>query len=191
MKIGGMGSAVSPYAIRLALHGEESMGKADESLHLEARVMESIPQPTSTASLKEISSVPFLEGCPLADPDYGPGSTVDIILDNKSWYLCRTGGIHNGPQRGMIADGTIFGWVVGGTQYAKNVEETANSQILLAQPSDERLDDLLETHWLTEEPSLLYPLKTPRLTSCFVRLTASCLTSDTKLGCSSWKTPQR
>lgn len=149
--IGGVGSAVSPYAVVLDLHGEESMQKGDESLHLEARVMPTIPQPTSTVSLTKTKSLPFLQNHPLADPEYMPGDVVDIILDNKSWQLSRTGEILAGPQRGLFADSTMFGWVVGGTPYSHEEDLACNPQILITKASDKHLDTLLETQWLNPE----------------------------------------
>lgn len=147
MTIGGVGSAESPYAILLDLHGEEVMQKADESLRLEARVMMSIPQPTSTANLHGTKSLPFLQDYPLADPDYSPGDPVDIILDNKAWQLSRTGETLAGPQRGIFADGTMFGWVVGGTPYKHN----RSPQILITQKSDRQLDKALESQWVSPD----------------------------------------
>lgn len=97
MTIGGMGSVISPYAIQLVLHGEESMEFENETLHLEARVVDSIPQPTSAIGLQQIKDLPFLNGQQLADPAYKPHETVDIILDNRSYHLCRTGKTLVGP----------------------------------------------------------------------------------------------
>lgn len=113
--LGGMGTRPSPYAVSLLVHGEEAMGRQGDAIAVEARVVDELPQPTSQECLKEFMNDPFLDGCPLADPKYEPGSRVDVILDNKSWYFCRTGESRKGPQPGLIADETLFGWVLGGS----------------------------------------------------------------------------
>lgn len=50
-----------------------------------------------------------------------------------------------------MADSTIFGWVVGGNDLAKVVQDTQSPQVMVAQPSDERLDEVIERQWIDPE----------------------------------------
>lgn len=147
VRIGGMGSVVSPYAIELTLHGEEKLGFADETVIIDSRVLEHLRQPTSRTPNRNLRSQPFLKGRLIADPDYGPGSKVDIILDLHSWQNCRVEGTIKGPQRDAWADCSLFGWVTGGSRLDKPTEVSSDPQVLVAQNTDEALNHLITQQW--------------------------------------------
>lgn len=144
--IGGMGTAPSPYAVKLQLHGDEAMGREGDSLQIEARVVDSIPQPSASVSRPQLD-LSFMDGCPLADPDYHPGDKIDLILGRNSFCYARTGGVRHGPDRGSIADETMFGWVIGGPCYVQQLQEEEQPQVLVTNVSDDHQDETMAMTW--------------------------------------------
>lgn len=125
--IEGVGESDTLYSIKLTLFGDECVGKDDERVDIVAHVMETMPKPSGSVDVPTVHAMPFLKDLPLADPTYHSGAAIDIILDTASFYTCRLGESRSSSVRSLMADKTIFGWIVEGGHLSKGLSGAVHS----------------------------------------------------------------
>ena len=122
---GLVGRCYSPYQVQLELKSLYG----NESLSINAHVVDAIPGTPSHVSIKDLVSKPFLNDLQLADPDYQPNCRIDILLGIKQCIHCSLHGVSMSADKNWKAEETIFGWAVGGT--AETVENTCTTPTCL------------------------------------------------------------
>lgn len=151
LELDGVGHAKSLYSITLTLYGDECVEKGDERIEIVAHVMEKLPQLNGCVDLTEVYDMPFLKDVPLADPGTSSEKVVDIILDATAFYHCRLGDTIMSPIKGLIADKTIFGWILGGANLHRGINGSTKPLCYRAARQTNDLDDLLQQQWLVEQ----------------------------------------
>lgn len=69
---------------------------------------------TSFLPSKEMVSVDWICDLPLADPQYNTPNKIDILLGAEVYGQIIQEGIKKGPQGTLVAQATLFGWIISG-----------------------------------------------------------------------------
>lgn len=137
--------------VTVTLSGEEKVGCQDERINIQAHVVKHLTPVTSTADVKKIRAMPFLEGLPLADPGYTNSAPLDIILDVGTVNACRKGGSRDSPIPSIKADRTIFRWVIGGTDKASKGRRQHAPTCYRVSKAEEDLNLLIPNLWTPDQ----------------------------------------
>ena len=100
------GHCYSPYKVNLTLKSLYS----EEFLTVKAHVVDEIPAIPSHINMQDLCSKPFLKDLQLADPDYKPGSKIDILLGIQQCNHSSKHGVSLSSDKDWKAEETIFGW---------------------------------------------------------------------------------
>ncbi|XP_073965607.1 uncharacterized protein [Choristoneura fumiferana] len=107
---------------------------------------------TSSATKLKVSEWTDIENLPLADPTYATPGKIDILLGAEVYSEILIDGIVKQAQGSLIAQNTIFGWILSGRALRERKELT-NVMSLHVQIKE---DDLLRMFWEMEnEPNLI------------------------------------
>ena len=139
------GHCYSPYKVNLTLKSLYS----EEFLTVKAHVVDEIPVIPSHINMQDLCSKPFLKDLQLADPDYKPGSKIDILLGFQQCNHSSKHGISLSSDKDWKAEETIFGWAVGGVSEEKDLLATATC--LRAEEMTEPADQLFQKFWASQE----------------------------------------
>lgn len=148
---GVTGTGSTLYEVELTLEGDARVECEDERVRLRVHVVESISPSTSKADVQKILKMPFLEGLPLADPNYTSAAAIDLILDVGSFFVCRRGETRISATPSLNADKTIFGWIVGGSDTSQHQERNSSATCYKVSSTLEDPDSLLRRFWEIEQ----------------------------------------
>lgn len=99
---------------------------------------------------------------------------MDIILDNAAWQCCRTGKVKKGPRRGVWADSTMFGWVIGGSEGIDVQTVHRSPRVLIARPLTQSPEKPPELEFSTlREPVEFTPQLLCEISTTFASTTAT------------------
>lgn len=147
----GIGRVKSLYAIPLHLYGDERVGKGDHRILVTAHVLEKIPQPNLENVDPSVQNLPFLADAPLADEERQSSRPIDIILDIQAYYHSHMASVKISPDKGIIADKTVFGWVVGGTALKADLKKQPPPKCYKISNNEPDLQELLERQWKMDQ----------------------------------------
>jgi len=97
--------------------------------------------------ISSIRSLPFLEGKPLADPEFAKSEHIDILLSIPDSNRCICDPSESTPDRSFRSCNSVFGWIVGGQTSAPE----ASSECMNITSMESRADEILQHFWAQEE----------------------------------------
>ncbi|XP_011871166.1 PREDICTED: uncharacterized protein LOC105563832 [Vollenhovia emeryi] len=83
------------------------------TIEIDALVLSRLTAPLPACSLKE-RVLPRFQGLPLADPQFAISNPVDLILGADAYGQILKPGVKHWPASRLVAQNTVFGWVVSG-----------------------------------------------------------------------------
>ncbi|XP_076397876.1 uncharacterized protein LOC143266125 [Megachile rotundata] len=147
--ISGVQEQESGVATREVNFVVRSRHSEDFRLSVRALVLRKLTSLLPTHQVKG-SSWPHLQGLPLADPDFGVPSRVDLILGADVCGSLFQEGTRVGPEGSPVAKLTPFGWVLMGTTSLDNSLVTGTARSFHTQTEDS-VTKLLQRFWEVEE----------------------------------------
>ncbi|XP_011883742.1 PREDICTED: uncharacterized protein LOC105570900, partial [Vollenhovia emeryi] len=149
--ISGRRAGAAHSAIRLVL---SSLVDPRSTVEIDALVLPRLTAPLPACSLKEHASSRF-RGLPLADPQFTTSNPVDLILGAEVYGQILKSGVRRWPASRLVAQNTVFGWVVFGAVTADPARRAASASLLHCS-TDPDLLKVMEGFWRLEEiPSSL------------------------------------
>ncbi|XP_076398051.1 uncharacterized protein LOC105662716 [Megachile rotundata] len=147
--ISGVQEQESGVATREVNFVVRSRHSEDFRLSVRALVLRKLTSLLPTHQVKG-SSWPHLQGLPLADPDFGVPSRLDLILGADVCGSLFQEGTRVGPEGSPVAKLTPFGWVLMGTTSLDNSLVTGTARSFHTQTEDS-VTKLLQRFWEVEE----------------------------------------
>ena len=114
---------------------------------IQAHVVDKIPKTSVAMGMDRIYRLEFVQGLPLADPEFSNTSKVDLLLGQAHTVRCELPGPTYSKEGGLKAQTTIFGWTVGGSINGSSLPAYS---CLKVSPVEERCDHLLQQFWSIE-----------------------------------------
>lgn len=147
------GSSALHQKVKLTLIGRKDLGCQSKTINVEAYVVDRIPPTASRIDPKKTFQLPAFKGLVLADPNYSSGATIDLLLDTGVYSNARSGRSRLSGIPSIIADETIFGWTVGGTDPTSKQEGEIHPVCLRISKSLEDPERLLRRFWEVHQMS--------------------------------------
>ncbi|XP_070529939.1 uncharacterized protein [Cardiocondyla obscurior] len=128
----------------------------DSEFSLEIEVL-ILPKLTGLLPSKEIKAKDILENFkkPLADPYFFKPAKVDILLGASEYSVLIKEGLHRWPETDLIAQDTVFGWIISGVPPFNSARRAENlvehSAISMVCAAEEELRNSLQRLWESEE----------------------------------------
>ncbi|XP_011858926.1 PREDICTED: uncharacterized protein LOC105556442, partial [Vollenhovia emeryi] len=108
--ISGSRAGAAHSITRLVL---SSLVDSRSTVEIDALVLPRLTAPLPACSLKE-HALPRFQGLPLADPQFTISNPVDLILGADVYGQILKSGVKRWPASRLVAQNTVFGWVVSG-----------------------------------------------------------------------------
>ena len=110
-EISGIGGDTrSTHQAKLELSSAISTG--GETIKVLAHVVSRITDGYSPQDLTTVKQMPFLQGLPLADPEFDRSGRIDLLLGISACNECSLDEVVSSPNRRFKAMKTIFGWAL-------------------------------------------------------------------------------
>ena len=107
------GQILSPYMVELSLSSTHA--GAAEQITIQAHVVDQIPKTSVAMGMDRIYRLEFMQGLPLAYPEFSNTSKVDLLLGQAHTVRCELRGSAYSKEGDLKDQRTIFGWTVGGS----------------------------------------------------------------------------
>ncbi|XP_011859247.1 PREDICTED: uncharacterized protein LOC105556756 [Vollenhovia emeryi] len=124
--ISGSRAGAAHSIVRLVLR---SLVDSRSSVEIDALVLPRLTAPLPACSLKE-HALPQLQGLPLADPQFTISNPVDLILGADVYGQILKSGVKRWPASRLVAQNTVFGWVVSGAITADPARRAVSTSLL-------------------------------------------------------------
>ena len=108
------GQMISTHQVEVEL--SSAFCEEEDHITVRAHVVGHFTDDYLPQELGTIRSLPFLEGKPLADPEFDRSGKVDLLLGIVACNQCTYDEVVSSPNRKFKAHRTIFGWTIGGEQ---------------------------------------------------------------------------
>ena len=143
--IGGSPSTCTKGNITLELLSNISHQTVLITMHIISRLTNTLP----SFNVQQ-NQWPLINKLQLADPDYGVPGPIDIIIGADYYGLIIKPEIIKEPNSSLIAQSTIFGWVIIGP-VNESSSPVSSSHHITVERSNQELLDMLQKFWLQEE----------------------------------------
>lgn len=151
--IGGARASVSTHgSVRVQLNGADGYCRS-KAIDLEAVVLPQISSEIPAHPVPFKGAWKHLKGLPLADPEFGTPSQVDLLLGNDVFFQVLRHGRRHGPPGSPDAIETRFGWVLCGVVDRKHSHAGGSCRLSLASCDQES-----RRVWEVENYSLNQPV---------------------------------
>ena len=120
---------------------------AAEQKTIQAYVVHKIPKTFVAMGMDRIYRLEFVQGHPLADPEFSNTSKVDLLIGQAHTVRCELPGSTYSKEGGLKAQRTIFGWTVGGSIKGSSLPAYSCMKV---SPVEEHRDHLLQQFWSIE-----------------------------------------
>ncbi|XP_047535757.1 uncharacterized protein LOC125070100 [Vanessa atalanta] len=147
--VSGLGPGETRVKYMVSLH-VESRQNPENSIQVDAYVLRSFSWLLPSRDVTSPNSL-GVEDLFLADPGYATPSKIDLLLGAEAYSEILTEGLIKYPRGNLIAQNTIFGWILSG-RVSKNT--STKERRVINMHLQIREDDLLKQFWeLETEPN--------------------------------------
>ncbi|XP_034945910.1 uncharacterized protein [Chelonus insularis] len=136
-----------------------------EQVTINAHILKCVTGTLPTRQLKELNWS-ALNSLQLADPDYSTPRPIDILIGADCYGLIVKAGIKQFPESSLIAQDSIFGWMLIGSPHPTRCSSQRTHHAARVN-SYQQVSDLLTKFWVQEEvPETLASQLSPDDQSC-------------------------
>ncbi|XP_037827511.1 uncharacterized protein LOC119615570 [Lucilia sericata] len=147
-EVTGLGGEIISKSNKTATFIISSLINKNASLHVQALVVHRVTGNVPTHSVTHIENIK-LPKLNYADPDFFKSSEVDILLGGDLYPSIICNGVKHGIFGSLVAQETIFGWVVTGPTTSSQNQK----KITLSHLTKVSIDEQLSKFWELEEVS--------------------------------------